>query len=223
MIYKAVVFDMDGTIVDTERVWAQATCTLLEQKNIACTPELLHQIRTKIQGLDVVNSCRTIKEITGMEGTVGEICEVKKGIAHDYYAAGIRFMQGFIDFHKKLQALGIKTAIATNAVEKTIELTQEALNIRQFFGEHIYGLERVAGKGKPNPDVYLLAAEKIEMLPHLCVAIEDSAHGIVAAQKAGMFCIGLDPADNYAQVASADYIVKGFDGIDLDLLFGAQK
>ena len=218
-MYKAVIFDMDGTIVDTERVWGAATCKLLEEKRIPCTPELLQLIRTHIQGLDVVNSCRVIKEITGMTDDVKTLCEEKEALAHGLYEAGITYLEGFVEFHNKLRERGIKTAIATNARSLTIHLTQNALNIRHFFGEHVYGLDDVAGKGKPNPDIYLLAASKINVNPQLCVVVEDSAHGIAAGQAAGMFCIGINSSGNKAQTQHADLMIDGYVDINIDMLF----
>lgn len=219
MIYKAVIFDMDGTIVDTEKVWERATCDLLERKKVPCTPELLSLIRHNIQGLDVTKSCTFIKNLTGMTEPVSVIQDEKEAIAHGLYEEGIRFITGFVEFHAELRARGIKTAIATNAHDLTIHLTQNALNIRHFFGEHMYGIDNVAGIGKPSPDVYLHAAKKIDIDPVLCVGIEDSAHGIAAVKNAGMFCIGINTACKPEQVACADYIVESYAQIDIDMLF----
>lgn len=219
MIYKAMIFDMDGTIVDTEKVWERATCDLLERKKVPCTPELLSLIRHNIQGLDVTKSCTYIKELTGMTDPIDVIQDEKEAIAHGLYEEGIRFITGFVEFHAELRARGVKTAIATNAHDLTIHLTQRALNIKHFFGDHIYGIDSVGNVGKPSPDIYLHAAKKIGVDPLLCIAIEDSAHGIAAAKKAGMYCIGINTACKPEQVVCADYIVESYGQIDLDMLF----
>jgi beta-phosphoglucomutase len=219
MVYKAVIFDMDGTIVDTEKVWGEATRRIVEKKRGQCAPEFFALLRSKTQGLDMRNACMVIKELTGIDDCIHALCREKEDLAHTLYRDGIVYNPGFFEFHDQLHTRGIKTAIATNAHNSTIGITQEALNIQQFFGEHIYGIE-CTGRGKPHPDIYIYAAQKIAVDPVVCVAIEDSAHGIKAAKQAGMFCIGINTSKNYEQLKEADYIIEGFKDIDLDMLFG---
>ena len=222
MIYKALIFDMDGTIIETEQAWAQATRKLIEQKTGSCPISLYDSIREKIQGLDITNSCKVIKEMACITDDLKTLCAEKEELAHAFYKKGIVFIEGFEEFHEKLLTRGIKTAIATNARSSTIQHTQDALNIKRFFGKHIYGLDLVE-KGKPHPDIYLFASDKIGVDPRLCVSLEDSAHGIKAAKQAGMFSIGINTTKIYAQVAGADYIVDAYKDIDIDMLFEAVK
>ena len=82
----------------------------------------------------------------------------------------------------------------------------------------MYTISHVNNKGKPDPAVYLHAANKIDENPQHCIAIEDSAHGIKAAQDAGMFCIGFNGANLAQQVKNAHLIVRAFHEIDLHAL-----
>jgi beta-phosphoglucomutase-like phosphatase (HAD superfamily) len=130
----------------------------------------------------------------------------------------VRFIPGFVQFHKKLATYNLKSGIATNASAETAELTDKLLNLRQFFGEHIYNVSHVNFANKPAPDLYLHAAKQLCIDPIACIAIEDSAHGITAAKAAGMYCIGINTARNRQALAQADCIVDHYNQIDLQNL-----
>src|SRR5690606_3920569 len=97
----------------------------------------------------------------------------KSNLAHSLYLQGVELIPGFTEFHQKVVARPLKTAIATSACDKTLALTDQALNLHQFFGEHLYGISCVGGVCKPDPAIYLYAADKLGVHPHECVAIED--------------------------------------------------
>lgn len=222
MKYKAIIFDMDGTIVDTEKIWKKANQILIERRGVAYTPELKQELTKRISGLALANSCAIIKDLVQLDEPLDDLIKEKCDIARELYKAGIIFIEGFEDFHKEVTALGLRNAIATNAQDFTIEATDSALNLKRFFGEHIYGISCVDYVCKPNPAVYLHAAEKLGVAPEECLAVEDSAHGIAAAQKAGMFCIGINTAQIHDQVKAANHIVDRYDQIDLQELVKKQ-
>jgi HAD superfamily hydrolase (TIGR01509 family) len=215
MKYKAIIFDMDGTIVNTENLWETTTHRFIEAKGFVYTQELKSFFQSRLQGLAMDKSCELIKNHLNIKEEIEHLISQKSVIAHSLYASGISFIEGFEDFHAKVEAHGLKSGIATNADNKILHLTDQALNLRKFFKEHMYDISRVNFKSKPDPAIYLHVAAQLGCEPHECIAIEDSAHGIAAALNAGMFCIGINTSRRPDQVQKANVIVDGYHEIDL--------
>jgi haloacid dehalogenase superfamily, subfamily IA, variant 3 with third motif having DD or ED len=130
---------------------------------------------------------------------------------------GLQLIEGFIVFHQKLMLLGLKTGLATNADDDSFIVAKETLQLHTYFGDHMYNVTHV-GKYKPDPALYLHASQQLGIDPRLCIAIEDSAHGVNAAKAAGMFCIGINTSKRLDQLNNADIIVNSYDEIDLEKL-----
>lgn len=218
MNYKAIIFDMDGTIVDTDFIWDEATKRLIESKGVPFTPELEAELHVKIKGLATHRSCQLIKDITCIQDPVEDLIREKSRIASELYKGGIKFIPGFIEFHEKVLLKNLKTGVATNADDLTLKTTDDVLQLRRFFGEHLYNISCVGMVCKPDPALYMHAAEKLNVDPVDCIAIEDSPNGIRAAKLAGMKCIGINTGKNRAILHEADLIVEGYDEIDLGAL-----
>lgn len=218
MKYQAIIFDMDGTIVNTEHLWKQASHTIIANRGYALSPQEEHILQEKLPGGGLRNSCQLIKEMIQTEDSVETLMKEKQEIACQLYGTSVCFINGFPEFHQKVIARNLKTAIATNANMQTIELTNKSLNLNNYFGDHIYTINHVKNVGKPNPDIYLYAANQLQVDPKKCIAIEDSAHGIIAAQAAGMFCIGINSSGKPEQTIKADLKIEKYQDIDLESL-----
>ena len=215
MKYKAIIFDMDGTIVDTEKLWHKAGHILIERRGIVVTPDLKAELKIRLNGLALYESCTAIKNLTGLTEPVEQLIEEKRAIALDLYREGISFITGFEEFHRKVTRQSLKQAIATNADEPTIKKTNDSLNLVRFFGKHIYGISTVNFVCKPNPAIYMHAAGRLGVKPEECIAVEDSAFGIEAARSAGMKCIGINSGGDKERLSRADYIVDNYHEIDM--------
>lgn len=218
MKFKAIIFDMDGTIVDTSDIWVKATRELIASKGVTLTPEVEAQIGKGTHGLAVDKACKLIKELANIPDCVEALTKEKIRRAQDLYKTGIKFIDGFEQFHAAVNNFSLGSAVATNADDHTLEVTKRALQIEKFFGEHIYNISCVDNRCKPDPALYLYAAKQLGHEPKHCMAIEDSAHGIAAAQAAGIFCIGINTSKNFEQVKNADLIVDAYHEIDLKKL-----
>lgn len=219
MKFSAIIFDMDGTIVNTEHLWHRATATLIAKRGITLSLEAQNALHQRLSGLDVYQSCSLIKQTINASESVADLIAEKTSLALSFYQEDLSFIDGFIEFHRKAQNLALKMGIATNANDATLAATQKSLALDIFFGQHVYGISCVNNIGKPNPAIYLHAAQQLLVDPYKCIAIEDSANGIKAAKSAGMFCIGINTSGNPYQTKEADLVVDGYHHIRLgDLL-----
>lgn len=219
MTIKAIIFDMDGTIIDTEHIWTFATKNLLLSRAISqCTIESSN-VFNKIHGLAVDKSCQILKDTFSLKDPLELLIKEKSSFAISLYAKEVRFIEGFIDFHKKITNAQLKTGLATNADDQTLEIANKALNLTAYFGIHMYNISCVDNRCKPDPALYLHAAKQLDLNPAECIAIEDSAHGIIAAKKAGMRCIGINTIRNKELLAQADLIIDTYKELDFNTLY----
>ncbi len=219
MNYKAIIFDMDGTIVSTEIMWQAATQRILEKYTAHLPQEKKDEISAYLKGFALYESCKHIAQYSLTQVDPQEILQQKMELAHDLYDTHqVTFIPHFPEFHGKVMHHGLKTAIATNAITQTVAKTLEQLPLETFFAEHIYNIDMVNKVCKPNPAIFLHAARQINIDPKDCIVIEDSAHGIKAAKAAGMYCIAINTGNDRHLLHEADEIVDCYREIDLDKL-----
>lgn len=215
MKYKAIIFDMDGTIINTSPIWSQVNKDLIESKGIVFSQELESELKKRIHGLALDRACHVIKELCGLPDSLEDLIKEKVVMASMLYKEGIEFIEGFETFHSHVKKHNLKTGVATNADDYTFAIARESLPLEFFFGEHIYNIAHVGYVPKPDPAIYLYTAQKLELKPSECIVIEDSAHGIEAAKNAGMYCIGINTSKSYEQVKHSDHVVEGYAEINL--------
>lgn len=216
MRYQAIIFDMDGTIVQTEHLWGEATCKVIENRGRILTSQEQNTLKQQLIGAGLPAACQVIKDFLQTDDSIEIIMKEKSRIANQLYDTGIKFIDGFPAFIQKVAAIPLKVGVATNATIDTLERTEKNLKLSQYFGQHLYTINHVNNCGKPNPAIYLYAAQQLGVKPEYCIAIEDSAHGINAAKAAGMFCIGINTSNHPEQIKNADLKVNGYEEIDLE-------
>jgi HAD superfamily hydrolase (TIGR01509 family) len=215
MKYKAILFDLDGTIIHTEEFWQQATLQLMNKNPNAC-PIIKKELAGKLIGRALHDSCRLIKDTLELSESVEELILEKESRALDLYKNRVSFLKGFEDFFiHATKDHGLKTAIATNSTLKTLDAANVEAKLHTFFDDRMYSFEHVDKKAKPNPDLFLYAAEKLQIDPRECLVIEDSITGVQAAKAAEMFCVRILAKDNPNQKSLADMTVSEYGEIDL--------
>lgn len=224
MDFKAIIFDLDGTVVDTEQIWDHALKELLTLKGIVLTPEHVQEIERKIMGLAVPYCCQFIKEYFNFAEPADILARQYVDIVRVRYQAGIKLISGFADFHRLITVTHkLKSGIATSADNETVNWTKSHVPLEQFFGQHIYNISHVDNKAKPDPALYLHTAAQLIVEPELCLAIEDSSNGIAAAKAAGMACIGINTSGRRHLLNEADVIVDGYHQINLQQITQKKK
>ncbi len=215
MKYTTLIFDMDGTIIDSNSAWNIVTEQFLAAYNIHPDAASLKAIYHEQEGLSIPDSCRLLKAMFNLPDDHATLIKKQEEIADALAQGPIKFVDGFEDFHKSAIDLQLKIGLATNAPLETLSLISKNLNLSRFFGHHMYSITHVNNMGKPHPAVYLHAAAQLQAHPKQCIAIEDSAHGIWAAKNAGIFCIGINIPEKAARIAHADMVVHRYQDINL--------
>jgi len=218
MNYRAVIFDLDGTIIDTEPLWEQATIQMLASRGVTFNQKIKDDLQKEMKGIGLKIACARLREALGLEEPVDNLIQDLVAISSERYAQGIQFISGFKEFHTKISDLNLKKGIATNATLHTLNQAKTSLKLDTYFGSHMYCLEHVGNVGKPDPAIFIHTAEKLGVEPKDCIVIEDSNCGIKGAKKAGMLTIGINTAKNREFINQADIIVESYKGIDLELL-----
>ncbi|MFT7161627.1 MAG: HAD superfamily hydrolase (TIGR01509 family), partial [Bacteroidia bacterium] len=127
----------------------------------------------------------------------------------------IQPVPGVIELIKRLHEIEIPMIVASSAIRENIEVVTDRFGITKYFQGYVSGQD--VERTKPNPDIFLKAAEKLNIEPENCLVIEDAKHGVEAAKAANMFCIGYRNLNSGDQdLSKADMIVDKIDEIKLN-------
>jgi HAD superfamily hydrolase (TIGR01509 family) len=213
------IFDHDGVLVDSLENHTQAWFELGRRTGLRFTPEFIHET------FGMTNPS-IFRKLLGDSITPDEIArysDLKEVCYRDVARGRIRLMDGVRDLLDALTARGVKLAIGSSGVRANLELTVRECGLGGRFAA-IASLEDIT-RGKPDPQVFLVAASKAGVRPARSVVFEDAPVGIQAARAAGMFAVGLTtthPARALAQ-AAADEVVDNLVGYEVDRLVNQLK
>ncbi len=183
--YAAAIFDLDGTLIDTERPVIAAGLQILQDWG----HDVSHEFMISLVGIDVNEGHRRLCAHLGTEIDRARFDAAWRERAKAEMASGIPLMPGVDALLPMLAARGLPRAVATNTgTARAREKVQQAGLSPWFEAAHVVGFDSVA-RPKPAADVYLAAAERLGVAPERCVAFEDSDTGVAAALAAGMVVV----------------------------------
>jgi HAD superfamily hydrolase (TIGR01509 family) len=210
----AVVFDMDGVLVDTEHLWDEVREELTTEWGGRYTPEA----QEAMMGMSSLEWSRYLHETVGLreppETINAEV--VRRMLAR--YEVELPVVPGAVEAVRRLDGEGFRLAVASSSNRELIDAVLRRIELAALFEATVSSEE--VGRGKPAPDVYVEAARRLDVAPEKCAAIEDSASGIRAARAAGMRVVAY-PNRHYPPSAgilsTADAVIASLDDVDAGL------
>ena len=209
---EAIIFDMDGTLVDTEPFNTEIEQRQFYQNNI----DVSEEEHKKYLGTASDAMWTEIADRYRLQKSVNQLVEENhtESLAFFSELSEIPVMTGVRELLEKLQLQKIPVAVASSSTPEMIDLVLAKTRLKKYF-EVIVSTQEV-GKSKPAPDVFLKVAEKLGVAPAKCLVIEDSKNGIAAAQNAGMTCIAYQtPSVDVSTQKEADAVIRSFAQLEM--------
>lgn len=201
---------MDGVIIDSEPLHIKLERELLEEFG----GKISREEHETFMGTTDHYMWSTFKDRFNLEPSVDELIKIKKErFVQNLHR--VKLVDNFYDFMLKLYDEKYLLALASSNNRKTVDLVMEKFDLHKYIKYSISGEEVI--KGKPNPEIFLKAAKKLEVKPQDCLVIEDAFNGVTAAKSAEMKCIGFkNPNSGNQDLSKADIIVENYNELDLD-------
>lgn len=213
---KAVIFDFDGVIGDTQGDHSKNEAELLSRYGVNLSAQ---EITRRYSGV------RTIEFFTQLLGTIipreeiqDLMLEKRRMMIEHISAYGVDPIVGAPELVRSLDAIGVPLAVASASNSQFVGLALETMDLRHFFDQIVTG-DQVTN-GKPDPEIFLVAARRLGVAARNCIVIEDGIAGMKAAKSAGMACLALVPDvdEDYPTLNR----VTALEGVSVDWLLGLE-
>ena len=215
---KAVIFDMDGVMINSEPLWEKTERKLLARRGIDYSPDY----RDKIVGLNQKDSGRLLVDTFELDETVEDIINERVDILTEIYKKELETVEPLVPLLNELRNEGVPLAVASSSPMRLIKFVLEMFSLEDYFEVLVSG--ECTENGKPHPDIYLEAARLLGVEPSECLAIEDSINGVLSAKAAGMVCVAVpDKRLTPDRFKDADFIYPELGQITLDLIRNSDR
>lgn len=214
-MFKAVLFDMDGVIVDTEPLHCKAYYQMFDAVNITVTDELYESFT----GQSTINICRQLCQLFNLSQTPETLVQHKRNFFKELFFNddGLTLIDGVLELIKEYHQKRMTLILASSASMMTITNVFKRFDLDQYFIAKLSGADLKASK--PHPEIFINAAIASGFNKEECVVIEDSTNGIAAAKSAGIYCIGFkSPHSKNQNYQKADTIISSFSEINYNEL-----
>lgn len=208
---QAIIFDLDGTLVDSMWLWNDIDIEFLEARGLALPETYQHDI----EGMSFTETAIYTKELFRLPESVDELKAIWNRMAIEKYTFEVPFKPGAEKFLQHCKKQKISMGIATSNSRELVDAVVHALHLDNYIQEIVTSCE--VEKGKPAPDVYLEAARRLGIAPEYCLVFEDVPMGILAGKNAGMRVCAVEDAfsaDKQAEKRSlADYYISNYEQV----------
>lgn len=208
---QAVIFDLDGSLVDSMWIWHEIDVEYLGRFGIECPPDL----QPYVEGMSFSETAVYFKERFGLPDTLEQIKKDWNQMAWKKYSHEVPLKEGAKDFLTECKRRGILLGIATSNSRELVDNISEVHGLNEYFNCIMTACE--VQKGKPAPDIYLAVAKELRILPENCLVFEDIIPGILAGKHAGMRVCAVEDAYSAYQrsekIELADYYIENYRGI----------
>ncbi|MBN8825148.1 MULTISPECIES: HAD family phosphatase [unclassified Spirosoma] len=203
----AALFDMDGVLIDNADFHLNAWLQFAQNHGLSLTRD---QYMDHINGHISADSLAYVLQRAVTPAEVIILTEEKEAIYRELYRPHLRPTPGLITFLDALKRAGIPMAVGTSAPESNVGFTLDGTHLRPYFDAIVDA--SMIHKGKPDPEIYLTAAQRVGVEPSHCVVFEDAFAGIEAGLRAGMSVIALATTHTRAELADkgAKLIIDDF-------------
>ena len=208
----AFIFDMDGTIVDNMAFHTESWLAFFARRGKTYDPDAFFRETAGAQAREIMRE-RLGADLP--EDEIAVLAQEKDVLYREMYAPHRSAIRGFEGFVTAARAQGVKLAVATSAPPANIVFTLDDMDLRRHF-DTVVGAADVA-RGKPHPDVFLKAAEKLGVAPRDCIVFEDAPMGVEAARRAGMKAVVITttlPADAFREFDNVIRLVEHYEDLD---------
>src|SRR3989440_2646982 len=186
MSFRAVIFDLDGVLADSEPWWNEIDSKLLAAYGVTYRGEY----HRKVLGVSYRIAVEFYKKAFNLSVSIDELMQRRAEIATDFFANRVGLFPSARAVLQELRRMNLRLAVATSSVSASARPFLDRHQLTAFFDVIVTGDE--IERGKPHPDIYLRAAEKLNVAADACLVIEDALAGIAAA-KAAKMCVAAIP------------------------------
>ena len=218
MPIRAVIFDFDGVIAETEHTHIRAEKETMLKYGIKISEDELHEFT----GTTAKHMFTELIRRYDLNTSFDEIFNEKEKIMFKLLETDVQPTKGVIELLWKLKGKKMKLGIGSSSHRRLITYVLKKLEIENLF-EAVVGAEDIT-YGKPNPEIFLKCARMLGTDPAQCLVVEDAALGLQAARAAGMICLGYrNPHSGKQDLAKADFVTDDFTRLDIEKLVLHQK
>ncbi len=207
----AVIFDLDGSLVDSMWMWHEIDREYLGRFGI----ELPEKLQADIEGMSFSETAEYFKERFQIPDSIEQMKSDWNQMAWDKYTYEVPLKPGIPEFLNECKERNIKLGVATSNSRELVENIAKVHNLNHYFSCIMTGCD--VAHGKPAPDIYLAVAKKLQVSPDKCLVFEDIIPGIMAGKSAGMEVCAVEDAysvhDRAAKQDLADYYIEDFYGL----------
>lgn len=211
---KGVIFDLDGVLIDSGWAHKQAWFDLAEKEGLEFSDEFFNDTFG-------MQNAQIIPILVGRELEPGELEEMsdwKEQRYRDIVSEKLALSPGAERLMTELKEKGFRLAIGSSTPKANLDLIFQCLKLNNYMNAYV--TKEDVQNGKPSPDTFLRAAQKLSLSPQYCVVVEDAVHGIEAAKAAGMSVIALTTTRGREDLSKADIIADNLDELEVEDFVG---